>query len=377
MKLLALIKKEFYRFFRDPRLIVTMLLPGILIFALYSILGNAIYSEEEEARAYRIYLQGESSLVTVLEEVIKESGDTVEFLPLEDEESAKAEIEEGEAAAILVFPEGFDETLLMGVFGETKPAVRIVYDPSDEASMTFYSIASATLQEIGSRFEIAPQSVRSEPELGREVMTTILPFIIVCFVFSACMSVTLESVAGEKERGTLATVLVTSARRSDVAIGKIVPLACVSMLGALSSFLGIALSMPKLMGMSLGFLGTYSVWSYILLLPLLLCIVPLIVAVIATVSTLSRSVKEASAYTGVLMILVMVVSIITSFVPSFGDWTVVVPVLNAVVYMQRILQGGLPVWQSLVSVGVNLLYTAVLVVIITKMLSSERIMFGK
>ena len=31
MKLLALMKKEFLRFFRDPRLIFTMLLPGILI----------------------------------------------------------------------------------------------------------------------------------------------------------------------------------------------------------------------------------------------------------------------------------------------------------------------------------------------------------
>ena len=31
MKLLARMKKEFTRFFRDPRLILAMLLPGILI----------------------------------------------------------------------------------------------------------------------------------------------------------------------------------------------------------------------------------------------------------------------------------------------------------------------------------------------------------
>ena len=48
MKLLALMRKEFARFFRDPRLIVTMIFPGILIYAIYSILGSAIWQEEEK-----------------------------------------------------------------------------------------------------------------------------------------------------------------------------------------------------------------------------------------------------------------------------------------------------------------------------------------
>ena len=42
MKLLALMKKEFLRFFRDPRLIITMLLPGILIYAIYSLIGSFV-----------------------------------------------------------------------------------------------------------------------------------------------------------------------------------------------------------------------------------------------------------------------------------------------------------------------------------------------
>ena len=208
-------------------------------------------------------------------------------------------------------------------------------------------------------------------------MQSVLPLIVVCFIFSACMSVTLESVAGEKERGTLSTVLVTSVKRSHIALGKILPLSCISMLGALSSFLGTALSMPKLMGVSMGFLGGYSAWSYVLLCLLILSAVPLVVSLIALVSTLSRSVKEASAYTGVVMILVMVVSLVSAFVPTIGDWAVALPILNATVQMQGILGGRLPVWQSLVSVGANLLYTALLVVVITKLLSSERVMFGK
>ena len=194
---------------------------------------------------------------------------------------------------------------------------------------------------------------------------------------SACMSVTLESVAGEKERGTLATILVTSARRSDIALGKILPLACVSLIGAASSFLGVALSLPTLMGVSIDVaIAGVGALEFFFIFLLIVSVVPLIVAAIAAVSTLSRSVKEASSYTSVLMILVMVLSIVASFVSGIGDWVVVIPVLNAVVAMQGALMGAASVWMCLTAVALNLVYTALLVVLIARFLSSERIMFG-
>ncbi len=370
MKLLALMKKEFHRFFHDPRLIITMLLPGIVIFLLYTVMGEAIHTEPQ-SYDYKVYLQGEAPSVTsVLEMAVEKSGNTVTWVPLEDMEAARKEVEEGEATAILTFTENFD------LFPENS-AVSVVYDPMDEAGSSFYALAVGLLQQIGMRFSILSEPLVSENGIGREIMQQILPFIVVCFVFSACMSVTLESVAGKKERGTLSTILVTSAKRSHIALGKIIPLACISMLGALSSFLGIVLSMPKLMGLSIGMLGGYSFGMYVLLFLLIFSFVPLIVALISTVSTAARSVKEASAYTSVLMIFVMVISLVTAFLPAIGNWVIAIPVLNAVVFMQELLAGGLPVWQALVSVGCNLLYTAVLVIVMAKMLSSEKIMFGK
>ncbi len=374
MKLLALMKKEFHRFFHDPRLIVTMLLPGIVIFLLYTIMGEMIHAEPE-TYDYKVYLQGESFVTSLIGVAAEESGNTVEWLSVEDMDAAKKAVEDGEASALLIFSDGFDNFLEGGSPADS--VVSIVYDPLEDAGTSFYALSDAILQQVGRRFEIHAESVATEANIGREVMQQILPFIIVCFVFSACMSVTLESVAGEKERGTLSTILVTSAKRSDIALGKILPLSCISMLGAISSFLGVALSMPKLMGISMGFLGKYSIGSYLLVFLLIISFVPLIVALISTVSTAARSVKEASAYTSVLMIFVMVISLVTAFLPAIGNWAVAIPVLNAVVFIQEILAGGLPVWQALVSVGANLLYTAALVYLMTRMLSSEKIMFGK
>ena len=223
MKLCSLMKKEFHRFFHDPRLIVTMLLPGILIFLLYTFIGDISHSDQK--RAFKVYLSGESAVVGVLEQQIVEAGDEVEWLPLDDEEAARAEIEEGEATAILSFTENFD------LFGEGARA-GIVYDSGSEDGTYFYSLASAVLIGVGMRFSIDVETVKADETVGAEFLSMLLPMLIVCFIFSACMSVTLESVAGEKERGTLATILVTSAKRRGIALGKILPLSCISMIGA-------------------------------------------------------------------------------------------------------------------------------------------------
>ena len=215
-------------------------------------------------------------------------------------------------------------------------------------------------------------------DFARIMMAGLLPFLIVIFIFSACMSVTLESVAGEKERGTLATILVTSARRTDIALGKVLPLSCVSLIGAASSFLGVILSLPTLMGISVGSaVSGVGALGYLMLLLLIVSVVPLIVSAIAVVSTLSHTVKEASGYTSVLMLLMMVLSIVAAFVSGIGDWVVAIPMLNAVVCMQGVLTGAMSIWKCLVSFGLNFVYTALLVFVIARLLSSERVMFGK
>lgn len=386
MKIATLIKKEFYRFFRDPRLIVTMLLPGILIYVIYSLMGNMIFSEKKYD--FTVYVEGESRIVALLEEgVAAAEGMTITIMTPENREDALREVKENKATALVSFSENFDEIVENYKPADgTAPQVRVYYNSASEAGMAFYAMTTQILESyersLANKFDVnAGDEVYDfggADGVGMNVMSNLLPFLIVIFVFSAAMSLTLESVAGEKERGTLATVLVTSVKRSHVALGKIVPLSCISMIGAASSFLGVILSMPKLMGSSvgsvvsgIGFLG------YLFLFLLILSVVPLIVSAICVVSTYAKSVKEASAYTGVIMIFVMVLSLTSLFLGGIGDWIVAVPLLNAVSCMSTILTATYSVWKCLVTVGVNLAFTALVVFAMAKMLSSERIMFGK
>ena len=406
MKLKALIQKEFQRFFRDPKLIATLVLPGVLIYFIYSLLGSAIWGGVlpgvliyfiysllgsaiwggEKNYSYDVLVYGSSPKVEALFE--GSFGESLTLTRTEDKENAKAQVKAGSVTALITFSEDFDNAVSEydPMSGAPAPQVEIFYRSADDASAAFYTAATSLLSayegEISNAFDVNLGGEQYDFSSTSEVVMTILggllPFLVVTLIFSSCMSITLESVAGEKERGTLATILVTSVRRTDIALGKVLPLSCIAALGALSSFLGIALSMPKLMGLELGGMFVeYAFGDYILLLALIVSIVPLIVSAMTAISTYAKSVKEASSYTGVIMIVVMVLSLVSAFLSGIGDWVAVIPVLGTVVAIQRVLEGGAALLIGLIAIGINLVFTALFVLLVAKMLGSERIMFGK
>lgn len=378
MKLLAMMKKEFLRFFRDPRLILTMLLPGIVIYALYSVMGSVIRDASADPYAFQVYVQGSSVTTEQMSAAAALTGSEVAFTQTDDAEGAKKAVADGDITAFLVFSENFDETVLAFEGGEPQAYAELYYRSADEESAAFCSVASQVLGVYQRQFTVSEHDCSDEHTVLASLLGGLLPFLVIAMVFAAGMSVTLESMAGEKERGTLATILVTPVRRSVIALGKVIPLSCISLIGAFSSFLGIILSLPKLMGLSVGgFMSGYGFLSYFMLFLLIISIVPLIVAAITAVSAYAKSVKEASAYTGIIMIFVMVLSLASAFVANIGSWAVVLPLFNAVTGMQKILFGTYAVWEPLVSVLMNIVYTALLVLLIAKMLSGEKIMFGK
>ena len=119
-----------------------------------------------------------------------------------------------------------------------------------------------------------------------------------------------ESIAGEKERGSFATMLVTPVKRSHIALGKILSLSAASLISAACSFAGVVLSLPKMFqseGSGLNFsAASYGVSDYLLLLLVIIATTLVIVALMSLLSTLAKSVKEATSYAGPLMIIILV-----------------------------------------------------------------------
>jgi sodium transport system permease protein len=211
------------------------------------------------------------------------------------------------------------------------------------------------------------------------VFASLLPMLLLIFLFSAVISIAPESIAGEKERGTIATLLVTPTKRGHIAMGKIFALSIIALLSGASSAIGTILSMPSLMAASDNIDGSvYSVVDYLLLAVVILSTVLVFVTVVSLISAYAKSIKEATTLATPLTIVVMIVGITAMFGngASAKLYQYCIPAYNSVQSMVRIFQFHATPPTMLLTVGSNLVFTLLGVFILTKMFESERIIFS-
>lgn len=381
-----IMRKELRRVFFDRRLFFSsILLPGLLIFLLYTIMGNAIqgqFSVSEDTKfsivIENVPLAYQSKLDTL---------DKFEIVELSTQE-AKDKIYAEELDALVVFPINFEENVSNS---NTIPNVEIYYNSSNVTSQSAYGLIVEQLQiyhsELmettfgkGAIFDINKSDnnyqLVNEEKANSKFIAMLLPFLIITFLFSAAMSVAPESIAGEKERGTIATLLVTPVKRRDIAIGKIFSLSILTSLSAISSFIGTILSMPALTGVT----GvSYSITDYLFILLLIISAVILITGVIALISSFSKNIREASTLCSPIMILSMVIGITSMFGSSAptNSFLYLIPMYNCVQSLGSIFNMQLNAVNLSLTILSNFAYAAILLYALTKSFNSEKMMFRK
>lgn len=394
---LTVMKKELRRFFTDRRMIATIVLPGVLIYVIYSLMGGALSEslmgggEEVE---YRVMVHNPSEM---MEAIVQSAEMPMTFTPSDSTEVPPAEIiaetvNSGAYHLYVVYPENFDQAVALydPAGGRPAPEVKIYYNSADQESSTAYSTLLALLNafesSMANRFDVnvSPDTafdVATEEDLTGMLFSMLMPMLLVMLTFSSCMGMTVESIAGEKERGTIATLLITPVKRSELAIGKIAALSVISLLAGLCNFLGVLLALPKLMGgeeMGMVDASVYGVTDYLMILVVILATVLVFVSLIAILSALAGSVKEASGLVSPLMLIVTVVGVsgmFTSGVPHIALF--LIPVYNSVQCISGIFSMTCEPIQVAVTVASNLITAGLFAWVLTRMFHSERVMFKK
>ncbi len=387
--IITIIKKEFARFFGDKRMVLTTIfMPGVMIYVLYSFMGSAMMNQFTTADdyVYQIYTE---NMPQSMDAMMKELSADVDAVMSAEAADIKTAIEEKETDLLVVFPENFDETVAAYdslTATEPAPQIEIYYNSTKTESYTAYQMLVGVFDSyesmLANKFDINREDghdLASEKDEAGQIFSMMLPMLMMMFLFSGCMAIAPESIAGEKERGTIATLLVTPMKRSHLAVGKIVSLGVIGLLSGLSSFLGTMLSLPKLMGGDSDAVNAsvYQIQDYMLLLGVILTTVLVIVSVLSLMSAFSKSVKEASTMITPLMIVVMVISVTTMMgggAPKEIYWYLI-PFYNSVQCMNGVFSFTYLPINIVVTVGVNIVYTLLLAVGLAKMFDSEKIMY--
>ncbi len=388
----TIIKKECARFFGDrTMLMTTVIMPGLLIYLIYSFMGNNVLKPRDEGPA------------TMYVENLPESVQPVlEGLPLEmvtenfDAEKLRNELVMKDSKYILlVFPKDFDSLTAQydPISGhQMAPNVQLLYNSASEPSQQAYSMVSAALDAyestICNRFDInntvdgsAVYDLASNEDVVGNFFSELIPMLLLLMAFSGCMSIAPPSIAGEKERGTIATLLVTPLKRRELALGKVLSLSFFAMLSGLSSFLGMMLSLPKLihadeMGLDA---NIYQVSDYVTLLLLIFSTVLILVSVTSIISAKAKSVKAASAVMAPLMLVVMLVGMIPMMSGTKVDSIAyyLIPIYNSVLAMSQVFAHEAHLMPIIITIAANALYTGLGIWVLTKMFNSEKVMFSK
>lgn len=391
--MLTIVKKEFARFFGDKRMVFTsVLLPGLMIYVMYSVMGNAFADKFNASDEYE-YVVHAVNMPECFASIGNEENITIENVSDAEIEGIKTEITNQETDFLVVFPENFEaDVMAYDAMSETEaaPQVEMYYNSVSTESYALYNMMLSMCDEyesaLANRFDInagedVSYDLATKEDTTAEFFAMMLPMLMLMFLFSGCMAIAPESIAGEKERGTIATLLVTPMKRSELALGKVLSLSIIGLLSGFSSFVGTMLALPKMLGgidpESMN-ASVYGMAEYAMLLGVILSTVLVIVGAISVISGLSKSVKEAGTAITPLMIIAMVISLTS----MFGDGAVTerylycIPLYNSVQCMTGIFSFSMDPMNLVITMASNIVVTVIMVAVLTKIFDSERIMYN-
>lgn len=410
--IMTIVKKELKRVFTDYRVMFSLfLLPPVTIYLIYGLMGVSAEKQSNEIKEHvpKVVIVNSPEAIGDHARAFKlELVDLPDFkadltyeseLTEEEIEFYKKEIRDDKIDLMIEFPSNFENLVLEYETTNEIPNIEYYYNINNSFSkttfLTFQSYLSSyenllienrvALEDLNI-FDFSEVGIGSERKAGGQILSMILPLLLVIYLMAGALSVGIESISGEKERGTIATLLITPIKRSELAIGKIISISILGLLSSIASFLGLVAVMPQFAkisgqeggGGALGDLG-YGMEHYGMLLSIMVTAVLLFVALVVIVSAYAKTVKEAGTLIMPLYIAVMGAAMFTMFteqVPKeFGPYSI--PVYNIILSLKAILMFEMEWMYYITTIISTLAYTLILVFLIQKMFKSEKVMFNR
>jgi len=212
----------------------------------------------------------------------------------------------------------------------------------------------------------SPLQVRSRALPGASVLLKILgqilPYMILIFAFAGALYPAIDLGAGEKERGTLETLLVAPVSRLALVVGKFLVVLVAAMVSAVLATASLAVSLQLGVFSTLSMMGgdafTFKAIEALTAVLMVLPISCIFAALLLALSIFAKSFKEGQSYASPLQ-MVIILPAFVSFIPGVKlDWlTSSIPVVNVSLALKEIFTGNLD--QHWAHVGLIFLSTSV------------------
>lgn len=392
-------QKEMARIFRDKKMVFSVfILPVAIMIGILMVTGTfqKRMLSNIEGHPPIVYVENEPESFQQFREAAE-----VKVKPVKEGEveKVKEKILKGDVDLLLSFPENMDHKIAEYQTGDEIPEILPYYNPGEDYSKEAFDTVGGTLLEtyrqvlLGQRvgnleqieiFKVDRESeaiqIKDEDKVNGKVLGMMLPYFITILLFAGAMGLGVDMITGEKERGTMASLLVTPVKRSSIVLGKVFALMALTGISSVIYVAAMVACMPimaKTMGGNIGdgFKISMDVKQIIMLGALLIALSFLYSTLIALVSVFAKSMKEASSYIMPMYMLILVIGLSTMF--SFGNtpessyW---IPVYNSSVVLKEILTQEVTILHYVITLLMTFGMGVILTGVIVKAFESEKVM---
>jgi len=359
MKAFAVIfKKEVTDTMRDKRTILAMVVIPLLLFPLIITLMSKIgesQAEKAESKILRIAVIGDE-YARRLEEFIL-ADERMQLVPDVPEDSVRSLIQADSLDGAFVFSPKFEKRIEAMRSGRVKFYFRSTEDQGIKKDRMLRLTQKLEKELLAERFQklnldekaveavnLVEVDITSTKERFGKAIGGFLPYIFVIFCFIGSMYPAIDLAAGEKERGTLETLLTAPVSRFEILLGKFGVVVMTGIGSAAVSIIGLYIGIrqagdipPEIMEVILGILQPQTI---IMLISLLLPLTMFFAGLLLSLSMFAKTFKEAqSIITPVNIIVIVPVAI--GLVPGIelNATTALIPVLNVSLATKGIIAG--------------------------------------
>ena len=357
--ILSIFKKELIDVLRDRRtlffmVVIPVVVMPVLIFI--SLKFQEYQNKKSEEKILNIALVNESGETKIRDYILNQKG--VNLIEDIDADSLEAGIKSDSLQGGLYIGKNFLNNISTNQMG----AVEIYYKSSDLMSKAKKRINNALDQyknevvagrllrfdidkNLLEPLQIIDKDMSTKKETIGKALGGLVPYMLVIFIFLGAMYPAIDLGAGEKERGSLETLLSSPATKFEITVGKLMVVSLTGLVSGLISVVGITAPMYFIDNIPDQIKSTVlEIISPFMIISVIFLMIPIAIffaSMLLSISFYARSFKEAQSLMGPLNIIIIVPLMLTLGPGIEIDHiTALIPLINVGLLTKEILAGS-------------------------------------